>query len=243
MKGTQIRQNKTKSRLRSRSRPGLRWLRRGLIYLALSAGIFYLLIGLSLVILKWVNPPSTAVHMERRVHSWVKGERYTKHYQFVALDRISHNLVHAAIAAEDARFFSHHGFDWKEMRAAMDRTLDGGKPRGASTITQQLVRNLFLNTDPSVLRKAVEITIVPLTETILGKQRILDLYLNVIEWGPGIYGAQAASRYYFHLDATKLSREQSAQLAAILPAPLRRRPGQVEWYVAKIRTRMQEMGW
>jgi monofunctional glycosyltransferase len=115
--------------------------------------------------------------------------------------------------------------------------------RGASTITQQLVRNLFLSTQPSLIRKALEFTIVPLAETILGKRRILALYLNVVEWGPGVYGSDAAARYYFQQPAVAVTRAQAVELAALLPAPLHRRPGQVEWYVAKIRTRMSEMGW
>jgi monofunctional biosynthetic peptidoglycan transglycosylase len=151
--------------------------------------------------------------------------------------------LHAVIAAEDARFYSHHGFDWKEMRASVDKALDGGKPRGASTITQQLVRNLFLSTQPSLIRKGLEMSIVPLAEAILGKHRILELYVNVIEWGPGVYGIEAAARYYFRTEAASLNREQGAELAALLPAPLHRRPGQVEWYVARIRLRMRELGW
>jgi monofunctional biosynthetic peptidoglycan transglycosylase len=159
------------------------------------------------------------------------------------MNEISVNLVHSVVAAEDARFFQHHGFDWTEVRASVEKALDGGKPRGASTITQQLVRNLFLSTQLSIIRKGLEFSIVPLAEHILGKHRILELYLNVVEWGPGVYGADAAARYYFRTTAARLSRNEALELASILPAPLHRKPGSAEWYVASIRTRMRELGW
>ncbi len=168
---------------------------------------------------------------------------YTKRYVFVPLPRISPNLQHAAIAAEDGRFFEHHGFDWKEIGNAVHEDMEEHRERGASTITQQLVRNLFLSTNRSVIRKAIEFSIVPLTETILSKRRILELYLNVIEWGRGIFGAEAAARYYFSIPAQRLTREQAAQLASVLPSPLHRRPGQASRYTARILDRMHQTGW
>jgi len=207
------------------------------------AGVFYGLIVVLLFALRWLNPPTTAVQIERYIYALAAGEDYHKRYNFVPLSAIGPNLQHAVIAAEDARFFQHHGFDWKEVQNAVEKDLEGGKPRGASTITQQLVRNLFLSTGRSLFRKAIECTIVPLAEFILPKQRILELYLNVIEWGPGVYGADAASRYYFHERPSALTRNQAAQLAGILPAPLTRRPGQPTWYVARILTHMRESGW
>jgi monofunctional biosynthetic peptidoglycan transglycosylase len=134
---------------------------------------FYSVVLVCLTALKWINPPTTAVQIERRLAAVAKGSYYEKRYRFVPLEHISANLTHAVIAAEDARFLTHHGFDWVEVRASVDKALDGGKPRGASTITQQLVRNLLLSTQPSLTRKALEFTIVPLAETILGKRRIL----------------------------------------------------------------------
>lgn len=227
-----------KGKVRKRS-----WSRRVVAYLAIAIVAFYAAVTLCLLALKVVNPPTTAVQMERRIDGWHEDRPYTKRYDFVPMDEISPHAVHAVIAAEDARFFLHHGFDWKELRASVDKALDGGKPRGASTLTQQLVRNLFLSTQPSLIRKGIEFTIVPLAETILGKQRILELYMNVVEWGPGVYGIDAAGRYYFHTRARALTRDQSIELASLLPAPLHRRPGHVEWYVANIRTRMRELGW
>jgi monofunctional glycosyltransferase len=121
--------------------------------------------------------------------------------------------------------------------------LDGGRSRGASTITQQLVKNLLFGTGRSVLRKGAEFTLVPVAELVLGKQRILELYLNVVEWGPGIYGAEAASRAYYGTSARSIGREQGARLAAILPAPLRRRPERTNHYSGLILERVRQMGW
>jgi monofunctional glycosyltransferase len=180
--------------------------------------------------------------MERRVDASLQHLLYKKRYLFVPLERISPQLQHAVIAGEDARFFQHHGFDWKEVENAVQEDLDKGYRRGASTITQQLVRNLFLSTRRSIVRKGVEFSIVPLAEGILSKKRILELYLNVIEWGPGVYGAEAASRYYFGVAASRITREQAAELAEILPAPLHRKPTRITPYGALILERMRQMG-
>src|SRR5579875_1543896 len=184
---------------RFRRRGGL--LRSFVLILLVAAGLFYTGVAGTLLMLHWVNPPFTAVQIERRVSSWFDGEPYRKRYEFVPLNRISPNLQHAVIAAEDARFYQHHGFDWNQIRDAIAEDVEEHRERGASTITQQLVRNLFLSTNRSVIRKAVEFSIVPLAEGILSKRRILELYLNVIEWGRGIFGAEAASRYYFSIPA------------------------------------------
>ena len=115
--------------------------------------------------------------------------------------------------------------------------------RGASTITQQLVKNLFLSTSHSFVRKGIETTLVPPAEYILGKRRILELYLNVAEWGPGIYGAEAAAQFYYGIPAARVNREQGASLAAILPSPLHRRPARMNEYSTHILERMEKMGW
>jgi monofunctional biosynthetic peptidoglycan transglycosylase len=195
------------------------------------------------VLLRWVNPPFTAVQAERRFSSWFQSEPYTKHYEFVSLNRISVHLQHAVIAAEDERFFQHHGFDWKQIEQAAQEDVQEHRERGASTITQQLVRNLFLSTNRSILRKGLEFSIVPLTEAILTKRRILELYLNVIEFGRGIYGAQAVSRIYFHIPAQRLSRLEAAELASVLPSPVRRKPGHVPGYTNRILEHMAQMGY
>jgi monofunctional biosynthetic peptidoglycan transglycosylase len=169
---------------------------------------------------------------------------YTKRYTFVPLRRISPDLQHAVIAAEDGRFFQHRGFDWVEMQKVLQQDMQRHKlGRGGSTITQQLVKNLFLSTNRSLIRKGVEFTLVPVVELILTKERILELYLNVIEWGPGVYGAEAAAEYYYGSHAAELGRAESARLAAVIPAPLKRRPGQMNDYSGVILERMAKSGW
>ena len=230
------------------TRPGipLRKVSLRSILLGLAIGVVgcWLLAALLLVAAKWVNPPTTAVHMERRVEAWIHHKPYRLRYQFVPLSQISPHLQHAVIAAEDERFYEHHGFDWHAIEiAAEDDMHDGRRIRGGSTITQQLVKNLFFGTGRSVLRKGAEFTLVPVAELVLGKQRILELYLNEVEWGPGIYGVEAASRTYYGTSARKINREQAARLAAVLPLPLKRRPDRMDHYSEIILDHMREMGW
>jgi monofunctional biosynthetic peptidoglycan transglycosylase len=203
----------------------------------------WLLAALLLLSARWIDPPTTAVHIQRRLQAWAHNTPYRKRYKFIPLSQISPNLQHAVIAAEDARFYQHHGFDWHEIQIAADDDLEGGRTRGASTITQQLVKNLFFGTGRSILRKGAEFTLVPLAELFLGKQRILEIYLNVVEWGPGIYGADAACHAYDGTAARNTDRQQAARLAAILPAPLKRRPARMNQYSGLILERMRQMGW
>jgi monofunctional biosynthetic peptidoglycan transglycosylase len=189
-----------------------------------------------------MDPPTTAVHIERHIQAWTSGATYKKRYKFIPLSQISPNLQHAVIAAEDGRFYQHHGFDWHEIKVAAAEDVEGGRTRGASTLTQQLVKNLFFGTGRSFLRKGAEASLVPVAELVLGKRRILELYLNVVEWGPGVYGADSACRYY-GTSARNIDRQQAARLAAILPAPLRRRPDRMNSYSAIILRRMSQTGW
>jgi len=198
---------------------------------------------LLLVAARWIDPPTTAVHMERRFEAWIHHKPYHEEYEFVPLSQISPDLQHAVIAAEDARFYQHHGFDWQAIQLAAEHDLEGGRLRGGSTITQQLVKNLFFGTGRSILRKGAEFTLVPVAELVLGKRRILELYLNVVEWGPGVYGVESACRYYYRTSARSVGREQSARLAAILPLPLKRRPDRMTHYSDIIQERMRELGW
>ena len=165
-----------------------------------------MLFALLLLVAKWVDPPTTAVHVERRMQSWMSGAPYHEHYRFIPLSQISPNLQHAVIAAEDGRFYEHHGFDWNQIEIAADENWNGTRSRGASTITQQLVKNLFFGTGRSFLRKGAEATLVPVAELVLGKQRILEIYLNVVEWGPAIYGADAACHSYYGSAARTIDR-------------------------------------
>jgi len=198
---------------------------------------------LLLLAARWIDPPSTAVHIERHLQASIHHTPYREHYKFIPLSQISPDLQHAVIAAEDARFYQHHGFDWHQIQIAAEDDWEGDRTRGASTITQQLVKNLFFGTGRSILRKGAEFTLVPVAEFVLGKRRILEIYLNVVEWGPGIYGAESASRYYDGTTARNVGREQAARLAAILPAPLKRRPERMNSYSALILERMRKMGW
>ena len=206
-------------------------------------GTVWLGAALTLVGLRWIDPPTTAVHVQRRVQAWIHGTPYESRYRFVSLNQISPDLQHAVIAAEDGRFYLHHGFDWHEIKIAAEEDKEGVRARGASTLTQQLVKNLFFGTGRSVLRKVAEASLVPVAELVLGKRRILELYLNVVEWGAGVYGAEAACRYYSGSSARSVGRRQSSQLAAILPAPRRRRPERMNSYSGVILRRMQQMGW
>jgi monofunctional glycosyltransferase len=141
-------------------------------------------------------------------------------YNWVAYDRISGNLKRAMVAAEDAKFVDHEGFDWDGIQLALEKNQKKGRVvAGGSTITQQLAKNLFLSPSRSYLRKAEEAVITVMLEAMLPKRRILEIYLNVIEWGSGVFGAAEASRLYFGATAAQLSAEQAARLAAMAPNP------------------------
>ncbi len=211
--------------------------------LILTAIVLWSFAALTLVAARWIDPPTTAVHVERHLQAWIHHKPYQEHYKFIPLNQISPHLQHAVIAAEDARFYQHHGFDWHAIQIDAQEDMEGERTRGASTLTQQLVKNLFFGTSRSILRKGAEASLVPVAEFALGKQRILELYLNVVEWGPGIYGADSACRYYDKTPARTISREQSARLAAILPAPLKRKPERMNHYSAAILRRMSQVGW
>jgi monofunctional biosynthetic peptidoglycan transglycosylase len=212
-------------------------------WLIIGTGLIWALASLSLVAVRWVDPPTTAVHIQRRVQAWIHSTPYHERYKFIPLSQISPNFQHAVISAEDARFYRHHGFDWHAIQLAAEEDMEGGRTRGGSTLTQQLVKNLFFGTGRSFLRKGAEFTLAPVAEFVLGKPRILELYLNVVEWGPGIYGAESVCRYYDRTSARNISREQAARLAAILPAPLKRRPERMNSYSEIILRRMRQVGW
>lgn len=221
---------------KSRLQTWVRWVGLGV------AGLWSLA-ALLLVGARWIDPPTTAVHVERRLQAWIHGTSYHERYKFIPLSQISPNLQHAVVSAEDARFYQHNGFDWHQVQIDAAGDLEGGRVRGASTITQQLVKNLFFGTGRSILRKGAEFTLVPVAELVLGKRRILELYLNEVEWGPGVYGAEAACRYHYGIGARNIGREQAARLAAILPAPRKRRPERMNRYSEIILNRMRQVGW
>jgi len=207
------------------------------------AGIAWLLACTAVLLaLRRFDPPTTAVQMERRVASWFRDAPYEKRSRFVPLSEIDDDLEWAVVAAEDSRFFEHGGIDWSAVRVAAEEAADGGRVRGGSTLTQQLVKNLFLSTRRSWLRKAVEVPLAYAAEAALPKRRILELYLNVVEWGDGVYGAEAAARHHYGVSAAALTREQAARLAACLPDPRRRRPARMDRYSAIILARMAVLG-
>lgn len=205
---------------------------------------FFGAVTLSLIYLRFLPPVTTGVQVQRRIEAIFAGEEYAKRYDFTSLDRISDNLERAVVAAEDTRFYRHWGIDWEELQKARAEAMrEGSAPRGASTITQQLVKNLYFTTHRSYLRKGLELTITPLAELVLGKERILELYVNIIEWGPGVYGASAAAQHHYSTSAENLSRDRAARLAAVIPAPRTRTPGAMNSYAGTIQARMRAMGW
>jgi monofunctional glycosyltransferase len=184
--------------------------------------VFFYQIWVLLHILWWAdhNPESTAF-METRLDAMQEAKPNAKlQQQWVPYARISSHLKRAVIASEDSRFVEHEGFDWAGIETAFEKNIRKGKiVAGGSTITQQLAKNLFLSGHRTPWRKAQEAVITFMLEKILSKRRILEIYLNVIEWGDGVFGAEAASRHYFHGSASALGPAQAAKLAAMIPNP------------------------
>ena len=191
--------------------------------------------------LRTENPTTSSLIEYRLAQARAEGREPKKFMIWVPIQQISPNLARAVIAGEDTRFFEHNGFDWDAIEKAWDEAVKEGEreakaegdydpndwipplpsfKRGASTISQQLVKNLYLSEERSFLRKAREAVYTYFLERTLSKKRILEIYLNVIEWGDGIYGAEAASRTYFKKSASDLTREEAAFLAAMIPSPL-----------------------
>lgn len=187
---------------------GLVWLSR----------LFMALYLPDVALLAFHNPSETAF-MERYKKEHPKADI---HYQWMKIQHISAHLKQAILVAEDDNFFNHFGFDWESIKKAAAYNWEKGRfARGASTITQQLARNLYLSPHKTIWRKVKEFFIALKLESTLSKERILELYLNSVEWAPGVYGAEAAAHHYFNLSASRLSPEQSAFLASILPNPIK----------------------
>lgn len=172
-----------------------------------------------------VQPPVTSIQVARGLQRLAGSQRpWWPERRVVSRAAIAPALRRAVLAAEDARFYSHRGFDFVEIEAALDRKARGGRLRGASTITQQVAKNLFLWEGRSFVRKGLEAWCTVALEVVVPKDRILDLYLNLAEWGDGTFGAEAASRRWFGTTAKGLTADQAARLAAVLPAPRRWTP-------------------
>lgn len=181
-----------------------------------------LLTLLVLVLFRYVNPPTWSLRIERYLQPPAQAPAHSRAH-WVSLTQIPPSLQLAVIASEDQRFPLHDGVDLHAITQAVDTALDGGRLRGASTLTQQTVKNLFLWPGRDWLRKGIELPLALLMEQVWNKHRILEVYLNIVEFGPGVYGVDAASRYWFGRPVSRLTREQAARLAAILPNPWRYR--------------------
>jgi len=226
---------------KSRVRRCLRYTILAGMALVLSVSLFAILTWPDVAALSRSNPETTAF-IERARFQGTDVE-----WRWVSADSISTDLKKAVLVAEDLSFFKHDGFDTHEIRIAAREAVQGKRVRGASTITQQLAKNLWLSPSRSPDRKLREIALTRQLERHLSKRRILELYLNVVEFGPGIYGAEAAARHYFDISAADLNPEQAARLAAALPRPSKWHPGVesrgYEKSVSRILTLMEQCGW
>ena len=215
-----------------------RWLRKftfklflGIICVFFLFEVFTLPV-FSLFSLDTENPKQTALIQQRIAEAKEKGKVLRINYRWVPLSKIPKHVRMAVLVAEDGAFFSHAGVDWHEVWESVETNLEEGRiVRGGSTITQQLAKNLFLSTSKDPIRKLKELLITWMLEARLTKKRILELYLNIIEWGPGVFGIEAAAQRHFHKPAFQLTREEGARLAAVIPSPLRRRPTDDNDYV------------
>lgn len=205
-----------------------------LVLLSLIAGIGFYMVYPDVSRLKKENPKKTSF-MEYREDEWKKkGKKVRIQKKWISLGQISPYVMKAVIIAEDDKFWSHKGFDLDAIQKALEKDLEKGKLKfGGSTISQQLVKNLYLTPSKNPLRKAKEAIITWRIERSLQKRRILELYLNVVEWGEGIFGIEAAAQHYYSKPAMALSPQEAARLAAVLPNPRRYRPTGSSQYVEK----------
>ncbi|HVZ40731.1 MAG TPA: monofunctional biosynthetic peptidoglycan transglycosylase [Candidatus Kapabacteria bacterium] len=204
---------------------------------------FFFLASIALVLIyRVVDPPVTPLMLIRPMEGVTGGDLVGVSRRWVSIDDINPAMMRSVIAAEDGRFFSHNGVDWKAVERAQQRNerSQGKKLFGASTITMQCARNVFLWQGRNYIRKALEVYFTYLIEFLWGKKRILEVYLNVIEWGNGVYGVEAASQKYFGIPASQLNPHQAALLAAVLPNPRVWNPGQPTPYVNRRASMIQK---
>ncbi|MFN3869230.1 MAG: monofunctional biosynthetic peptidoglycan transglycosylase, partial [Hyphomicrobiaceae bacterium] len=194
------------------------WLRFAVRVVAALFAIWLVASVLAIALFRFVDPPGSMLMAQQRLGG------VSIRQTFVPIARISPNLVHAVVASEDSRFCRHWGIDPEEVAAAIERARDG-VPRGASTITMQVAKNLFLWPSKSYVRKALEVPLTLAIEAMWSKRRIIEVYLNIAEWGPGVFGAEAAAQHHFRKAASALSRREAALLAVSLPNPIQRSAG------------------
>lgn len=219
-------------------------LRRTLLRLALA---WVLITVLPVLLLRWIPPVTSAFMLEARWHALRTGHRgYRTDFRWVGRRRISPEAGIAAVASEDQTFPFNHGFDFRAIDQAIETAERGGRLRGASTITQQVAKNLFLWGGRSFVRKAIEAYLTVLIDVLWPKQRVLTVYLNIAQFGHGIYGVQAASERFFHEPASRLTAVQAARLAAVLPDPVHwhvQRPSRfVQWRQQWLLRQMADLG-
>ncbi|NOT12216.1 MAG: monofunctional biosynthetic peptidoglycan transglycosylase [Methylococcaceae bacterium] len=185
-------------------------------------------------LLRWLPPPTSAFMMYRHFQDLLDNHAYhSNHYTWVTARQISPNAYAAVIAAEDQNFFNHFGFDMYSIKSSIDNYMDGGRLRGASTISQQVAKNLFLIPSKSFLRKGMEVWFTVLIELMWSKDRILTVYLNIAEFGDHVYGIEAASQHFFGISANRISSSQAAILAATLPNPIKLKTSRPSNYLFK----------
>jgi monofunctional glycosyltransferase len=193
-------------------------------FLKMCLVIFFLFTLSGVVVYRFVPVPFTLLMYQRIVEQTFSGQKVKLHHDWVSIDKISPYMIQAAVAAEDNHFVNHFGIDYEAIQRAYKYNQRGKKIRGASTITQQTCKNVFLWNGRNYVRKGLEVYFTFLVEVCWGKRRIMEVYLNSIEMGNGIYGIEAASQYYFHKPALKLTRNEAAYIAASFPNPRKRNP-------------------
>jgi len=212
---------------------------RRIVLLSLLGFLGYLLWPYGVLELPHKNPRTTALIERRKMEARLVHRKFKPEMVWKNTKQISPNLLHAVLLAEDDTFYQHHGFDFEQIEIAIAKNLEEGKyVYGGSTITQQLARTLYLRPRKTLLRKLKEAILTVYLEKTLPKKRILELYLNVVEWGPGVFGAEAAAQFYFHKPASDLTPDESVALASILPSPRRWSPFSEKAFMARRRTQL-----
>ena len=209
----------------------LRWVKKAMLW-------FFAISILLVIVFKWVPIPFTPLMAIRAVENKWEGKDAVLSHDWVPLEEISPNLQKAVIASEDGNFLNHYGFDFQAMQKAFKNNQKGKRIKGGSTISQQTAKNVFLWQGRSYLRKGLEAYFTVLIELIWGKERIMEVYLNSIEMGDGVYGAQEASRVWYHKDAKKLTRMEAAGIAAILPNPRKFKASNSSAYINRRKARI-----